>query len=98
MQRASRHIHALALAALVGLAACGEQTLDTDRAESEIARGISQQTGAKGVTVQCPDNVKIEAGQEFECQARASNGQRAPVKVRQKDDEGNLSWQLNAGG
>lgn len=98
MTQAARVIRILAIAPLAGLAACGQQTLDTDRAEGEIARGISQQTGAQGVTVQCPADVKIEAGQEFECQAQASKGQRATVKVRQKDDKGNLSWQLNAGG
>jgi hypothetical protein len=81
---------------LLGLAACGQQTLDTTKAEGVIAQGISQQTGAQGVTVDCPSDVKIEQGNEFECRARTAKGDQAPVKVRQTDDKGGVSWELDA--
>lgn len=83
----------LALAA-VGLAACGEAKLDTDRAESAIRSGITRQTGVKIDTVRCPDDVKAQRGETFRCVARASNGQRARVEVTQRDDEGSVSWRL----
>ena len=83
----------LALAAGV-LAACGEAKLDTDRAESAIRNGITRQTGVKIDRVRCPDNVVAERGATFRCVALASNGQRARVEVRQRDDEGSVSWRL----
>ena len=94
MSHNSRLALVVAAASLLGLAACGQQTLDTDRAEGVIARGISQQTGAQGVTVDCPSDVKIEQGNQFECQARTAKGDQAPVKVRQTDDKGSVSWEL----
>jgi hypothetical protein len=83
-------VAALALA----LSACGEQKLDTAKAEKAIAQGISQQTGAQGVRVDCPSEVKIQAGNTFYCQAKASDGRQAPVRVTQKDDKGNINWKL----
>jgi hypothetical protein len=83
----------LALVA-TGLAACGEAKLDTDRAESAIRSGITRQTGVKIDTVRCPDQVEARRGETFRCVARASNGQRARVEVRQRDDEGSVTWRL----
>ena len=84
----------LALAAL-GLAACGDAAkLDTDRAETAIRSGITRQTGVKIDTVRCPDDVEARRGETFRCVALASNGQRARVEVRQRDDEGSVSWRL----
>jgi len=83
----------LALAAM-GLAACGDAKLDTGRAESAIRSGITRQTGVKIDTVRCPDDVEARRGETFRCVALASNGQRARVEVRQRDDEGSVSWRL----
>jgi hypothetical protein len=83
----------LALVA-AGLAACGEAKLDTGRAEAAIRSGITRQTGVKIDTVRCPDDVVARRGETFRCVARASNGQRAGVEVRQRDDEGSVSWRL----
>ena len=69
-------------------------TLDIDRLESEIATGIEQQTGAS-VTVECPDEVKIEQGNTFDCAVTDEEGTSATVRVTQKDDEGNVEWELN---
>jgi hypothetical protein len=82
----------LALAATVG--ACGESKLDTDRAEAAIRAGITRQTGVKIDSVRCPDEVEARQGDTFRCVARASTGQRARVEVRQRDDEGSVSWHL----
>ena len=80
--------------ACAGLAACGEAKLDTDRAEAAIRAGITRQTGVKIDSVRCPDDVEAHKGGTFRCLARASNGQRARVEVRQRDDEGAISWRL----
>jgi uncharacterized protein DUF4333 len=83
----------LALVA-VAVAACGENKLDTERAESAIRAGITRQTGVKIASVRCPDDVEARQGDTFRCLARASNGQRARVEVTQRDDEGSVSWRL----
>jgi hypothetical protein len=38
--------------------------------------------------------VEARRGETFRCVALASNGQRARVEVRQRDDEGSVSWRL----
>lgn len=88
-------LSALMVVPALALSACGEQKLNTNKAESAIAQGITQQTGAQGVTVNCPSDVKVQAGGQFYCQAKASDGRQAPVKVTQKDDKGNINWKLN---
>ena len=66
---------------------------DADLAAA-IRSGITRQTGVKIDTVQCPDDVEARRGETFRCVALASNGQRARVEVRQRDDEGSVSWRL----
>lgn len=84
---------ALALAGCEAEFSAGE-TLNTDKAEREIAKGIRKQTGVTA-TVSCPDDVKVEQGATFTCQAKPKNGgQPGVVTVRQTDDEGNISWRL----
>ena len=83
---------ALLLAALVG--ACGTAKLDTDKAEPAIRAGITRQTGVRIDSVHCPDDVEVQRGGRFRCEAVAADGQRAAVEVTQRDDEGNISWRL----
>jgi Domain of unknown function (DUF4333) len=85
---------AIGLAAALPLGACGEARLDTGEAESAIRAGVARQTGVKIDSVRCPDEVEARRGHTFRCLALASNGQRARVQVIQRDDEGNVSWQL----
>lgn len=71
----------------------GGDTLDTNKLESEVVKGIKAQLNID-VTVSCPDDVKIEQGDVFECQAESADGNTAPVVVTQKDGEGNVDWRL----
>jgi hypothetical protein len=82
---------------VVGLGACGDAKLDTDRAEAAIQAGITRQTGVKIDSVRCPGEVEARKGDTFRCLARASNGQRARVEVTQRDEEGAVSWRLVGG-
>jgi hypothetical protein len=85
---------AVGVVAAASLGACGQARLDTGEAESAIRAGITRQTGVKIDSVRCPDEVEARRGDTFRCVAVASNGQRARVAVTQRDDEGNVSWQL----
>ena len=86
-------VSAVSLAVWGGLA-CGRTQLDTEEAESAIKSGITSRTGVKIDSVSCPGDIEAEQGGTFRCVAVASNGQRAQVEVTQRDDEGNVSWQL----
>lgn len=94
MGAARASLAACLVLASAGLTACGEAKLDTDKAESAIRSGITRQTGVKIATVRCPEEVEARRGETFRCVAVASNGQRARVEVRQRDDEGSVSWRL----
>jgi Domain of unknown function (DUF4333) len=90
---------ALAPAVMVlGLAGCSFSasvgSVDTQKAQTEIAKGIQEQTGATGVQVKCPDDVPLQQGGTFTCTATASNGESATVSVTQTDDQGGISWKL----
>ncbi len=97
-RRRSAVVLALAAAA-VGVAGCEAsvstgKTLNTGEAESQIAAGLSKQLGGD-VTVSCPDDVKVEKGATFDCEATAPDGgEQASVTVEQKDDQGNIRWSL----
>lgn len=93
----------LAAVAAIALPGCeasfsiGGKTLNTDKAEAEIAKGIKQQTGVDA-TVVCPDDVKIKKDDTFNCTATPKGGGKsAIVGVTQTDDEGNIHWELNPG-
>jgi hypothetical protein len=69
------------------------RTLDTQELEGEIATGLSEQTGITA-TIECPEDVPLEQGNEFECTAQAEDGTTAQIAVTQNDNEGNVSWRL----
>jgi hypothetical protein len=46
------------------------------------------------LSVDCPDDVPVEADATFECPAVAEDGSQATITVTQEDDQGNLSWEV----
>ena len=79
----------------VALSACSgsTKTLNTKRAETEIAKGIQQQTGAV-VRVVCPKDVKIKSGRTFNCRAVPENQGPLTVVVTMTDTKGNVRWKV----
>lgn len=75
------------------LAGCGTDTVNMENAEREIAAGLEEETGAPDVEVTCPEEVEAKEGDTFDCTATTGN-ERAKVHVTQRDDEGNLRWEL----
>ena len=73
------------------LAGCGDQ-IDTGRVEREIAEEIERQTRVDVDSVDCPEDIETRKGDTFECTADGEDGGRAPVVVRQLDDEGNVTF------
>ena len=86
-------IAGLATVAVVGLVACGTETLDEGDAEAFVTEQL--EAGSDNDTevgsVDCPSDVEVEADTTFECTAESVDGTAtATVTVRQVDDEGNV--------
>jgi hypothetical protein len=91
----TRSLAAAVAAAIVALTGCGfNKQIDTDRAEAEIKRDLSAQTGAPLRTVRCPDEIDAKTGARFSCTAVASDGSHIPIRVIQTDDNGGVRWRV----
>jgi hypothetical protein len=73
---------------------CGEETLDQDDLQTTISDGLEKQVGTAPESVSCPDDVKVEQGGTFECTGTAPNGEEFTIDVTQKDDEGNIEFEV----
>lgn len=88
-------VGALALATAVGgcSSAIPGTPIDTDKAETEIAKAIQDQIGTE-VTLACPEEVDLKPGEEMSCDVTDSDGGTGTVKVSLKDADGNILWKL----
>jgi hypothetical protein len=86
----------LALAGALSMVAigCGEETLDTDDLQQTISDGLEEQVGVAPESVECPDDITMEEGSEFECTGTAPNGEEFTIQVTQTDDEGNIEFEV----
>lgn len=89
----------LALILTVVMGGCGgtltvTRYIDVDRLETTLTDGLTEQTGAAIESVECPDEIAMEAGDEFECTATDDQGNTGVVTVTQDDDQGNITWKL----
>jgi hypothetical protein len=78
-----------ALAAVAVLAGCGE-TIDNEDLETQLRKQLAPQGGAKpeDITVDCPDDQKVEKGRTFRCTLTAPDGSKARIDVTLTNDEG----------
>ena len=85
---------AFVLAALA-LAGCGKKIVDTADAEQRISESVADQVKANVRSVSCPKDVKAKTGGVFTCTVTGGDGTKAPVRVRQQDDKGNVTFQAS---
>jgi len=67
--------------------------LNTDKAERDISKSASKQVGEK-VSVDCPNDVRVEVGLETICHATDSHGRTQRLRMRQTDSIGHTTWTL----
>jgi hypothetical protein len=92
LARASSTLTVLALA--VATVACS-RTLNLDSVKTAISEGLTSQLGLPIASVTCPAEAPaVKAGNVFECTATPKDGGRFTVKVSQKDDQGNIAWEV----
>jgi uncharacterized protein DUF4333 len=79
-----------ALAAVAILAGCGEETINTEDLETKLRTQLAPQGGAKPdeISVDCPDDQKVEKGHKFSCTLTAPDGSTARIDVTLTNDKG----------
>lgn len=81
------------LGAALGSAAC-TKTLDATSIGQSISQGVEAQLALPVTGVECPPDRAAKAGDTFECTATPVAGGKLTVTVTQKDDQGNISWEV----
>lgn len=94
MPSRSRPARAAALLAIGVLAAACSRTLDMNQVESELKRQVERDLGTQGLTVTCPDDVKVEEGTSFTCEASDASGATMVLTVTQENDQGKVRWSV----
>jgi hypothetical protein len=90
---------ALAGALALMLAACGGG-IDTGKLEDGVRSDAQDQVETAGIdatvtSVDCPDDIKSETGEEFECQVSLSDGSSATASGEVTDgDEGDVEYRF----
>lgn len=89
----SRAAAAASTVVLGGLALAGcASTLDTAKLQSSI-QGKLGEVDLSASNISCPSSVEVKAGNSFDCTATV-NGVPVKVTVTQKDDQGNVSYEI----
>lgn len=92
MPRASQLTLALGLS--LALTGC-TRTLDMDILKGAISTGIGTQLELPITSVTCPTETREQkAGDKFDCTAIPQAGGVLTVTVTQKDDAGNVAWEV----
>jgi hypothetical protein len=89
-----RLISVAAAAALAVTAVACTPDLDTEGLEPMLKEQVQRETGTTVTSIDCPDNVKVEAGGTFECTATETSGATFTIKVVQTDDAGHVTWEI----
>ena len=85
----------LILAAPILVAAGCTRSLDMAALDKSISDGINTQLQLPIATVSCPTGDRpMKAGDKFDCTATPKEGGKLTVTVTQKDDAGNVSWEV----
>ncbi len=80
---------------LLGALALGgcASSLDTAKLQSSIQAKLGE-VDLSASNISCPSSIEVKAGSTFDCTATV-NGVPAKVTVTQKDDQGNVSFEVD---
>ncbi len=79
---------------VLGLVACGNGGLPSDRIAQSIQDDVIKQGGTSLKSVTCPKSIKPEAGGTFECIGEIESGYTFTIAVKQTDANGNVTWDV----
>jgi hypothetical protein len=95
----SRLLPVAGLAALIAVALSGCGTIDADKLEDEIAKGLDsdlQQFDTSVASVSCPDEIESETGAKFDCAVTTDGDTELIVNVEvTSGDDGDVEYKLS---
>ncbi len=86
----SRLIAAVAGAAALAVAGCGEQRIDVEKSAKLIQSAVEDQVGSDVKAIKCPEEVKVEAKATFTCAVTGRDGTTGTATVTQTDGKGTI--------
>ncbi|PSB05129.1 DUF4333 domain-containing protein [Merismopedia glauca] len=87
----SKSLILLPFLGLIMLLSGCEQTLNLNDAQGKIKDELAKQTGLEVKSVNCSGQVKVKAGETFECKADTNAG-NIPITAKLQDDKGLFAW------
>ncbi len=84
---------ALVSLSLLSLTACAK-TLDSEKIAQSIEQDVIKQGGISLKSVTCPPKIEPKADEGFECTGEMDTGYTFTIPVKQKDDQGTVSWDV----
>jgi hypothetical protein len=75
------------LAAAVLVAGCGETVIDSAKTEAALEENLRGSLHKRISSVECPSDVKVEAGTSFQCTVNLAGGkaETATLRIRNKE-------------
>ncbi|MGB7685037.1 MAG: DUF4333 domain-containing protein [Solirubrobacterales bacterium] len=79
-------------AATIAATGCGDTVIDSTKAEDTTQASLEKSLHEKIKSVECPSDVKVEAGATFACTVKFPDGSEeiATLKIRNKDADVSL--------
>ena len=84
---------AVLLCVAVAAVACSK-SLDMGGLEAQLENQLNTQLKTTGITVDCPSDVKAEAGGQFDCTGTVPSSGTITVHVTQTDSDGHVTWEV----
>ena len=75
-------------AVALGASACGTTTIDRADLERKLTDQLGRSAGVAPRAVECPADVKVESGKQFDCTLTAPNGDAVRVAVTLTNEDG----------
>lgn len=94
MKRLLASVAALSLA-VSSLAACGK-VIDENKVQDFIKTTFKEKTKVDLKTIECPKEVKVKAGESFECNATDADNDKLVFAVKMTDDNGSVEFSLKS--
>jgi hypothetical protein len=78
--------------AALAIAGCGDTVIDNGKAEDAIRADVEKSLKVPVKSVECPSDVKVEAGKTFECIVTAANGKKATATLKILNSDADVSF------
>ena len=88
-----RSLKILPIFTLLSLTACSK-TLDSEKIAQTIQQDVIKQGGISLKSVTCPRKIEPKANESFDCLGEMDTGYTFTIPVKQKDDQGSVTWDI----